>query len=420
MMIKGKIKISETLFYTLGVFATIQLLSLAGITVFNILLMLIAVICFLLNSNCLKIDSYFVISMLATLLTVFLSVCNDSLSSEFKKRAVIGGIIYVLVLLVYLVMNTKTKYAEKIIRGFEFSCIVTLIWCFCNWDFYYAFHLDINTIVFSKIFGIAGAASDYHNGAIIPSGFYSHRAILMPSFIYMFFSTSNPYLMIVIILMGCLTRSTALIMGLVLAMLFKVGTFLVTSLYKKVRKKELIVVLSIIVITFAGIFICRSKISELVGYMLMRIADATSNKADNSSVVHFLYYKNLPVIIKKMNIVNVLFGTGFGTSGQHYVWFNGQYADMGAWVVESDYINILLSQGIVGIILWGYILTKIIILSIKYNYWENIAFVLIVAFVGIMYNIQFTWFIIIEFAFLLLTKREVRVFNSSFKGKRRI
>ena len=93
---------------------------------------------------------------------------------------------------------------------------------------------------------------------------------------------------------------------------------------------------------------------------------------------------------------------------------------MGAWVVESDYINILLSQGIVGIILWGYILTKIIILSIKYNYWENIAFVLIVAFVGIMYNIQFTWFIIIEFAFLLLTKREVRVFNSSFKGKRRI
>ena len=85
---------------------------------------------------------------------------------------------------------------------------------------------------------------------------------------------------------------------------------------------------------------------------------------------------------------------------------------MESWVVESDYINILLSQGIVGLTLWGYILGKIISISRKYKYFENIAFVLISAFVGIMYNIQFTWFIVIELGMLVLTRNEIRIFDS--------
>ena len=150
----------------------------------------------------------------------------------------------------------------------------------------------------------------------------------------------------------------------------------------------------------------------------MRIADSTSNKADNSSVVHFLYYRNLIPIIQNESVIHLLFGTGFGTSGLHYTLFNGQYSNMSSWVVESDLINIFLNQGIIGFLLWGYLLARIVYLSKKYRYWKNIAFVICISLVGVLYNIQFTWFIIVEFAILVLTKNKIMVFSDKLGKKR--
>lgn len=415
-MIKQKINISESLFYVLGVSTTIQLLSLAGISVFNLFLIVTTIIVFLINNKNLKDNLYFCVSFMACLLTLFFSITNFSLTNGFRNAAIKGGIIYLLALILYLLMDSKPIYAEKLLKGFEVSCKLTLIWCFLQLILFYVLRIDINSLVFGKILGLSNATGDYYNGVLIPSGFYSHRAILMPSLFYLFFSSSNIYICIAIILIGCLTRSTAIILGLLLALMFRIFIFAIKNNSMKISRKKMIALLSIAFIgLFAGI-IFKSEIADLVSYIFTRISDATSNKTDNSSVVHFLYYKSFEEICKSLNLPSFFLGTGFGTSGQHYTWFNGQYAWMESWVVESDYINIFLNQGIVGIILWGFLLIKLIMISKKYRYWENIAFILVVACIGILYNIQYTWFIVVEMAMLILSKNRKQIWGNKRTG----
>ena len=416
MVIKKQININEDLFFLLGLLTTMQILTLGGLTGFSLVLVLTAVIALVLTDKRLKPDTYFWASVVVSSLTIFLSVCNGSLTNGFRKAAIVGGITHLLLLVIYLIMNTKANYAAKLLQGFELSCKITLVWCCLQLAVYYLLHKDLNAVVLGQLLRIPEARGDYVNGALIPSGFYYHRAILIPSFIYLFFSTSSPYWMGLILVVGCLTRSTALIMGLVLGLAFKVCSLCLKNPPRIIKQKKLILILPGVAIAIVGIVAVSPKIAELVGYIVTRVADATSNKTDNSSVVHFLYYKNLFQILRKMDFLHLLLGTGFGTSGIHYTWFNGQYADFNSWVVESDYVNILLGQGIVGFALWGYILVKVILLSIQQKYWENVAFILIVAFVGIMYNIQFTWFLVVEFAMLILTKNQKRIFNSGQDG----
>lgn len=425
VMMKYEMDIRTIIFYILGVFTTIQLFSIAGVTMFNLALMftvaifIVTMIIDIKNSkitnllNNINIDKYFIVSFITTLMTALLSIINKSLSKEFKKASLIGGIIYLLILIIYYIMNFEYSYAEKLIEGFEISCKITLIWCVLQLVLFYLLKIDVNDLFFGKILGIPNATGDYYNGSLIPSGFYSHRAILMPSLFYLFFSASNIYICVLILLIGCLTRSTAIILGLLMALLAR----MVISIFKiknnKVSKKKIINIIIIVIVGIIFVLIFKAKFIEMINYIWTRITDVTSNKADNSSVVHMLYYKSFGEIFKNLNFLNVLFGTGFGTSGQHYTWYNGQYANLGAWVVESDYINIFLNQGFIGLLLWIYIFVDLIIISIKYKYWENIAFVLIIVCIGVMYNIQFSWFIIVELAMWVLTKNQIRIFNVS-------
>lgn len=402
--------------YFVGLFTTMQLLSIFGMTFFNIALMLAVLTGLLKNGKHMKIDVFSLISIMACIITTFISSVNNSIGHEFRNAAIKGGGVYCLALMLYLIMNTEYCNAASLLKGFDISCRITLLWCVLQLFFYYIFHVDLNTLVFNNLLGIHNARGDYFNGSLIPSGFYYHRAVLIPCFIYLAFSVTNPYLLALLVIIACLTRSTALIIGVIFS-LFLRGLILSGKIFskRKIKRKTLIATLTIILLIIFAVFIFKNKINDLITYIIIRIMDSSSNKADNSSVVHFLYYKNLNAVLKKLNIFNLLFGTGFGTSGQHYTWFNGQYSDMGAWTVESDYINILLNQGIVGLVLWFYLIYKIVKISIKHKYWENIAFALMVLFVGIMYNIQFMWFTVVEFAILILTKHGIRVFDDKKK-----
>lgn len=311
-------------------------------------------------------------------------------------------------------MNTRPRSAHSLLRGFRLSCYATLIWCLLQLLCYHFFSIDINAVVFESILKIHGAKGSYYNERLIPTGFYNHRAILTPSLIFLFFAETNPYILLLIIAVGCLTRSTTLIIGIMLAAFFRIIVFFSRNFhYKKISRKILIVLISFVVMMILGLIIEGTKIVDMMSYVFRRISESTSNEAGNSSVVHFLYYINLIPVLQKENLVHFLFGTGFGTSGLHYTLYNGQYVNLDSWVVESDYVNILLSQGVVGLILWVYLLLRLISMSTKKKYWENVAFVLIISFMGILYNMQFHWFIVIEFAIFVLTKNGIRVFEKN-------
>lgn len=403
----------NTLFYLLGVLATIQILSIGGITVFNILLVTTAILPLLIYIKRLKIDVFFVISFIASLITLFTSICNEALTTDFRTSAIINGTIYIGVLFIYLFMNNNVKSAYSLIQGFKYSCKLTLFWCLLQVLLFYTFHIDLNQKFFGDFLKISGANGAYYNGSLIPTGFYTHRAILLPSLIFLLFATNNIYVILLTLFVGFLTKSTALIIGLLLTVIYKLLIWGVENYNRRINRKSVILFLMIFVIF---IFIClmyHSEINEHFEYIITRIIESTSNKADNSSVVHFLYYKNLYPILQKLDLHNLLFGTGFGTSGIHYTWYNGQYSFLATWVVESDYVNIVLNQGVIGFLIWYYVLAKIVLISKRYKLWDNIGFVLIITFVGIMYNIQFTWFIIVELGMFVLTKNKIYVFKKN-------
>lgn len=404
-----KFSIKENLFFLLGLFSTIQLLSIAGITVFNLVLVAVGVVFFFQKK--IQFNKYSIIFFTATIITTVLAINNNDLSDDFRIGTITGGVLRALVLCVYSLLDEKLALAYT--RGFKISCILTLIWSYLQEIVYVLTNLDLNNAIFGGLLGINGANSLGAGGEFVPTGFFTHRAILLPILLFLFFSTSNIYFILIIVLLAVLTRATALILGLMVAIVLRAVAYRFENKTNKIQRKQFISVLAgiFMVILFAVFF--NKNIAEIINYVIVRISDATTNKADNSSVVHFLYYKNLPAIISNMDFIHILFGTGMGTSGQHYTWFNGQYANMGAWVVESDYIDILLSQGIIGFMVNAYLLIRIIVLSKNYKYWENIAFIIVIAFVGIMYNLQFNWVIVFEMAMLILTKNGICVFRKN-------
>ena len=81
MVIKKQININEDLFFLLGLLTTMQILTLGGLTGFSLVLVLTAVIALVLTGKRLKPDTYFWASVVVSSLTIFLSVCNVSLTN---------------------------------------------------------------------------------------------------------------------------------------------------------------------------------------------------------------------------------------------------------------------------------------------------------------------------------------------------
>lgn len=415
---KKKVPLIDYMFIMLGVFSTIQLLSIAGLTVFNICLVLTVTTIFMLSR--ISVDYFFIFSFCTTVITVIYSFCVADLTKGFLKSALIGGIIYIFILITYIVMKSDVLRAINLVKGFQISCGLTLVWCVLQIISSYIFRIDLNTLVFEKIFMIKDAMGDYNTetGQLIPSGFFSHRAILSPIFIYLFFLSDNLFVEALIIGISLLTKSTALILGCALGVFFRILSFIMKKHDIKSKKTKII---SGIILTIILVSIClymSGEIQNIFNYIVQRIVDSRSNKADNSSVVHYLYYKNLFYIIKDFNLIEILFGNGFATSGLFYTRFNGQYSWMDSWVVESDYINIIISQGILGLVLWIYMMIDIIRKSLKIKEFKTVFFVLLIMFIGIMYNIQFNWFIVVEFAFWVLVKNGINIFTLRKKEKK--
>ena len=138
------------------------------------------------------------------------------------------------------------------------------------------------------------------------------------------------------------------------------------------------------------------KVRELIEYLLLRLYQARNPSVGNeSSAVHLSYYLLLPRILTNIPLLEVIFGSGIGTSGYRFTQFNGQYPDM-IWTVESDFTNILLSTGFVGLVLH---IVFLCLLSRRLKRqgkgsWLCTIWVLFIC--GFVYANQFLWVFLVE------------------------
>lgn len=155
------------------------------------------------------------------------------------------------------------------------------------------------------------------------------------------------------------------------------------------------------------------KFMEMVSYLGTRIYQIWNpTEGNESSAVHFSYYQLLPEILTNIPILNVLFGSGMGTSGYRFTQFNGQYPGQ-IWIVESDFTDMLLSRGIVGWFLHYYFIVKTACKLLKNNYTKEMLYLLVLTICGIVYNNQFLWVIILEFAMYSQVKNKNTLKNTN-------
>lgn len=412
MVQMNKQKISNVLMLLLGVFSTLQIFELFSLTLFTIFLIITVIYYFSSHTIRLKRNIFLYYGMACCLTTAFVFINPDFVLS-YLHQSIVGFLNMILVLTLYFLIRNKCE-CNNFIRGFKISCYIQLVWCLCQISLYTIFKIDLNKIIFNDILQMSGEYSYYREGRLVATGLHWHSANLTPILIFLFFSSKNILIKIICIAITYFTQSATQMIAIILSMLYYVFYFFKNKkvIFDKKRNANFYIVFCGFLLVFIVlIVVAMPTITNTIQWLMDRVLQITSSVGGTSSAVHFSYYTRLPFIYSNVSIFTQMFGVGISSSGAIFSSLFNQYIDL-IWVVESDFVNILLSQGIIGCILFYLILAKCILEIYRYN--AKYAYMLGVFVVsGFVYNIQFTWVILLE---LILLKKVELSRLQNFRG----
>ena len=345
------------------------------------------------------------------LLSMISCFCS-SLPYSYKYAAFRATIIMFLVFIVVNVVNYHffiEKNAMQIVRkALKLMCAIQILWSLCSFAAFKLWGLDINQVIFVDVLKLVESASQYKGGVLQPSGLSWHSSTLAPvlALSYFLFNRIEMKLLSIVVAVIC-GNATALI-GMVLCIFIDVT-------YTIIKKREInkrlvqalicIGMLVIIALLFSGYY---KEIYDKVMYILHRMS---GNSNDSSAYAHIRYYWSYPQVLDISNPMQIIFGYGKGCSGYPIGVLFEQYTYLGNWSVESDIMDILISEGIFGFIAFYYFLLRIIRKGKKID--VRYSFVVIVWILeGVTYNIQFEWFIFMEVLILLLINNKYNIFDT--------
>lgn len=400
----SKQKVSNVLMFLLGLFSTLQIFELFSLTLFTILLIITGAYYFLSHRIKLKNNVVLYYGIACCLTTIFVFI-NPNFKFSYLNQSIVGFLSMILVLALYFLIKDKAE-CNNFIKGFKISCYIQLIWCLCQIAIYTIFKVDLNKIVFNDILQMTGEYSYYRDGRLVATGLHWHSANLTPILIFLFFSSKNIIIKIMCIAITYFTQSATQMIAIILSMLYYVFYFFKNEkeIFNKKRNNLFYINLfGIIFIFVVLIIVAMPIITNTIQWLIARILQINSTIGGTSSAVHFSYYTRLPFIYSNISIYTKIFGIGISSSGLIFSSLFNQYTEL-IWVVESDFVNVLLSQGIIGCVLFYLVLDKCALLICKYD--AKYAYMIGVFIIcGFVYNIQFTWVILLEL--ILLKKSEL-------------
>lgn len=297
---------------------------------------------------------------------------------------------------------------KSVIYVLKIGFIIQIMYLPIQFLFYKLLNIDLNDMIFNKILHLMNNPTFFRQGTFFPSAFVWHSAVLAPMLVLAFLLFDSIWIRCIVLLDAFLCGNSTALVGVLLVIIFLFMHFIVKS-DAKISKRFL---LSIIILLCGGLlFISMPKgysiIYNKVSYLLYRVLNASS---DTSSAAHISYYTLYPKIIENNGLIASLFGTGYASSGYSITNINGQYAGLQHWVVESDFIDILVSRGIIGFISYYAFLFYIGFKGKTIDYRYIIAIVVIMV-QGITYNVQFEYLFFIELIMYGSIKLKINFFE---------
>ena len=390
----------------LGVFSTLQIVTIFGVTVFNLIALVAFLYFFLIEWRWYKspLNGKILIFLLLCGITTVWALLNNATPRDYKSVALTSCINYFILFGVFIATkNGPRSYIDKFTSGFKISCNIQIIWCILQLLLFYIFSVDLNHVIFNRLLGTTDLTSRYVDGVLVCTGLSWHPANLIPILAFCFFYYKNIVLKLVCVVLAILSHSATAQIAIGLCCLYAIireGKQLLFA-RSSVKQWTLAVLLISILLIYAATD--NNLIVRTINSVLDRIRDIHSTEGGNSSATHFSYYLRLGEIYEQTDIVTILFGYGIGCSGVPYSMYFNQYTDQ-IWVVESDFINLLLSQGLFGFIAFYVLFISIIVKCAKRSK-QAAVFLLILLICGVTYNLQYNWVILVELMMYTMSKR---------------
>lgn len=343
------------------------------------------------------------------LLSIFLSILAalPILPYDWLGNSILSLIKFLLAYGYFFLIQPNVKINEfrsVFFKGFYIGAIIQLIWGFLQELLYISAGIKLNTLIFSDILGQTSYNWDsYISGNILRMtglGWEAANFALVMVVGYVISCHLKKSLIVRLLFITAIFFSTsrsgyvALLAVLVVQFLqiLKRSTFNFKITYKK---------LLVMVFLLSGVsiilFIFKDSINSRLQIIIQSFENIFHENDINSSAnIHMGYYKTLIDSFKQLPIINSLFGIGYFSSGYFY----DQHAlELGmsplllnykfGWNPESDFVTLVIGNGILGAIIYYGFAIKGFVKHIKDHY-----SLLIVAVItcGITYlTIRGTW-----------------------------
>lgn len=335
---------------------------------------------------------------------------------SYKKNAIIAVTFLVPTFFsvsVYLKNIRQEHFIGCLKKALVISCTIQLVWCFAQFVLYTGMHIDLNQLIFSDILHMVENPSQYKLGVYHPSGMCWHSAFMAPITVLAFVLSESYSIKCLAVIDAVVCNNATALIGICICLILTAGFALFDFLRKtnKSTRKKTVFSLIAIVLILIPVLVYTDALSIVVQKIVDIYERSNGIVYDGGSAnAHIRYYTSYPKVVSSGNIVQFLFGYGTGNSGYPISKLFGQYTELKSWAVESDIMNQLYSNGIIGFFLFYGVLLYIAIKGLKI---DKRYFVLMVSIIlaGITYNIQFDWVIFIEFMMYFCVKNKVNLFQ---------
>lgn len=347
---------------------------------------------------------------------------TESMWGKNIFKYIINIIIYSFTLILLSSYNNKRIIIFKYIKGFIIGILVNCIWGIMEGVLYYTFRFRLNDFMFGSIVRLVDRE---HISVVTTTGIRAsglnvdpaHLGGLIPLLILYSLISRKYFITVIGTIALIFTQSTTgLVVTLILIILNSKLLYKINKTKLRINKKRGILFIITIVTCFSVISVekFRTQVLNSTQSFITRIEGKASESSLSKREIYHKYILNA----MEHNGPIAIIGTGLGTSGYPYI--NNEYISKKmpskeefAYDVESTYLSYILDIGILGTIMYIYI---IFMLFNKYknslNSNENIilfASILAIGFSGLFYHYIFTAYqIIIIIIASIWNKNDIR------------
>lgn len=376
-----KLKLESKLFFMLGYFMSFMSLLIpigsTNISFLNFSIVIIYMYLLLTRKLKLSLNKRNVLFAIFCLSCVITSIgASYFLPDMWSNSSWRSALKYIIIFLPFIllinkeIIKTNRKY---FFRGLYYATITHLIWEMLEIVIFSRFNFHINQYIFGEVLGIDIGRNwlFWSDGRMRPTGLSWEPANL--SFVLNIgYCLSNNFIIKLCFILGILLSTSRTGIGVLFAMIFL--EFILDVVYRKNKPNFQIFLKKAVIIVIAMIFISIILLQNdyIVSNIKGTINTFVNMKSQPSANRHFEYYLRLFELIPYLNIFQILFGLGVTCAGYGFAQYLNIYSTSYVWTPETDYLSILIGNGLIGFLLY-----YVWIVGILKNNLKNIKIMLI-------------------------------------------